>query len=925
MKTVWILTPLVLTCHLFLSGCGEGKLSSDEYLSRAETSITERDYKAAIIELKNALSENRTNPEARFLLGKVYNELEDGASAEKELLLSQKQGVIDESVIPQLARALLLQEKFQDVLDLNAPFQGWAPKAKSSFLTSRGLALLSLGRNSEALQAIDNALGFEKDATYALLAKTRIKEVEGNLEEARTHLDRIFQLDDEYGHAWSLLGDIERYAGNLKEAEDAYSRAIEFRSVAYQDILSRSLVRIGLQKLDEAEKDINTLAALVKNHPDVSYAQGLLYFYKNVYGDAQLAFEKVLSVDGNYLPALLYAGASHYLQGNKESAESYLARFVANNPHYLPASRLLALIKLEKKDYGAAEQLIKEASAGEDLDEFTMTILANALMGQNKVPEGLGYLQNLASLQPDSAQIRKNLGLGLLRKGDTEAAVSELEIANKLDPNMRQAGVRIVLIHLANKQFDKALDAALSYKDRNQNAEGHLLLGGVYMARNEVEKATDEFAKTVELDPGNTSANSALAVIAIQSKDLEKAKGYYLNTLEKHPGHLGTLVNLAMVNSIQGNIDAMKSNLSTAIESNPEALEPRLILGQVYLRERNTEKTVDLLSGFKEKSQSNLQFLTILAEAEVKTGKWPEAKRTLSRIVELAPGSAAWRFQLAKANAQLGSKEDYRNELQKTLETAPDHLEARMALTDLLLREGNKDAAREHVRILKERSDNSSNVLVLEGRLEELSGNKESAARAYQEAFDKAKNNINLLIVSNYKWKNGERSEAVEMLETWLKEYPNDDLTWLELANRYLSLEKLGEAESAYRQVIKTFPNNVMSLNNLSFLLLEKNPAESLSFAKQASDLAPQSPELKDTLALALMHSGDVTQARKVIEKVVSMRPENSTYRYHQAMILQKAGDRDEALSVLQPLVEQENEFPEKAAALALYREISEK
>lgn len=73
------------------------------------------------------------------------------------------------------------------------------------------------------------------------------------------------------------------------------------------------------------------------------------------------------------------------------------------------------------------------------------------------------------------------------------------------------------------------------------------------------------------------------------------------------------------------------------------------------------------------------------------------------------------------------------------------------------------------------------------------------------------------------------------------------------------------------------------------------------------------------------MHSGDVTQARKVIEKVVSMRPENSTYRYHQAMILQKAGDRDEALSVLQPLVEQENEFPEKAAALALYREISEK
>ena len=114
-----------------------------------------------------------------------------------------------------------------------------------------------------------------------------------------------------------------------------------------------------------------------------------------------------------------------------------------------------------------------------------------------------------------------------------------------------------------------------------------------------------------------------------------------------------------------------------------------------------------------------------------------------------------------------------------------------------------------------------------------------------------------------------------------------------------------------------------MALNNLSFLLQETDPEESLQLAKQASSLAPQSAELKDTLAMALLKSGDLAQARKVMDKVLSMRPDNPTFRYHKAMILDKSGEREAAASLLKELVEAEIVFPAREEARALYRNIS--
>ena len=71
---------------LALAACG-GSDSVEEHLARASQFIAASEYKAAVIELKNALQKDQQSAEARWLLGKVYLESGDALSAEKELFM----------------------------------------------------------------------------------------------------------------------------------------------------------------------------------------------------------------------------------------------------------------------------------------------------------------------------------------------------------------------------------------------------------------------------------------------------------------------------------------------------------------------------------------------------------------------------------------------------------------------------------------------------------------------------------------------------------------------------------------------------------------------------------------------------------------------------------------------------------------------
>ena len=87
-------------------------------------------------------------------------------------------------------------------------------------------------------------------------------------------------------------------------------------------------------------------------------------------------------------------------------------------------------------------------------------------------------------------------------------------------------------------------------------------------------------------------------------------------------------------------------------------------------------------------------------------------------------------------------------------------------------------------------------------------------------------------------------------------------------------------------------PGNLTALNNLAWNLRRENPAEALKYIRRAWELAPNLPELLDTLAVIEFYNGQHVSAQRNIRLALEARPNNPTMRYHDAMIAVALGVR---------------------------------
>ncbi|RPI11855.1 MAG: tetratricopeptide repeat protein, partial [Acidobacteriales bacterium] len=145
-----LLLTLILGASL-LTACGAN--DSAALLTEARAMIAAGDYKAAAIQLKNALTQDENNAEARFELGKLYLEQFDLASAEKEFRRAREAGYKADAVNPMIARTLLGQREFERVLnELPAPVEA-GPEA-ATLLALRATAELGLQRKEDARKTV---------------------------------------------------------------------------------------------------------------------------------------------------------------------------------------------------------------------------------------------------------------------------------------------------------------------------------------------------------------------------------------------------------------------------------------------------------------------------------------------------------------------------------------------------------------------------------------------------------------------------------------------------------------------------------------------------------------------------------------------------------------------------------------------------
>jgi len=131
------------------------------------------------------------------------------------------------------------------------------------------------------------------------------------------------------------------------------------------------------------------------------------------------------------------------------------------------------------------------------------------------------------------------------------------------------------------------------------------------------------------------------------------------------------------------------------------------------------------------------------------------------------------------------------------------------------------------------------------------------------------------------------------------------------------------DAEKAYRQLLEIFPEDLATMNDLAWLLVRdmQQPRQAREVARQAARLAPDLPEVLDTLGYIELQLGVLEEARQTLERSVTIRASGPNHLYL-AMVEQKAGNMMLADQLIQRAIsmldsQRDQELLEQARSLA--------
>lgn len=898
--------------------------TSEDHTANAEQFLAKGEYRAAMIELKNALQKDGESARARWLLGELQLNLGDAAAAEKELSRAASLGWPASETTPKLARAMLAMGKYEEVLELDAT--DLEPGARASVLAAQSLSKLAEGDTEAATRLSERALQEAPENIDAQLAQARLMLLDGRLKQSLAASELILVNHPKSQRAWSLKADALVEKNELTEAISAYDQAIKLPSANISERLKRGLVHMRLQDTAAAQEDADALLKIAPQYPGSHYLQGLIHFQNKDYGKSIESLTQIDTTFGAFPMALFYLGNAHFLENNLDQAALSAGRFVNTNPGNVAGRKLLATIHLQQGKLESVQELLQPVIDHIPDDVGALNLMANALIRSGETDQGITMLETIARLQPDSPAAQVRLGAGLLMGGEEGKAQQHIETALALDPEFQQADILLVMNHMQSGDLESAINAAKAYQKRQPDEiTPHNLLGRVYLVENRPEEAREAFRIALELDAGDPSANHQLAQIALQEDDTATARAHYETTLKHYPELLAAQLQLASLDLQQGNEDEMVSRLEQAIATHPTQLEPRLVLARYYLDKGKPAQVTPTFTGLDDIRMKSPQVLQLTALAQLAQSQHSDALYTFDELVDATPESANFHYLLGVAAAGTGDEKRAEAAWRRALELEEDFPPAMLALARAELeRDENEDEHSEYVEKLIALAPDSPEVLQLAAATAERQGDLKAAVGFASAAFETAPSSRTVSMLSVFMTAVGQKSAARQLLENWLEENPEDVTVRMVLANDQQISNDVKGAMQQYDEVLRLNPENPIALNNMAWYLQDEDLDKALDYARKAHSLAPESPEMLDTLGVLEHRNGDSRRGARYIERALALAPDNPSILYHSAMIQAEMGKKQEALATLRHLMAlQKNAYPEQKDAESLLKRLT--
>jgi tetratricopeptide (TPR) repeat protein len=257
---------------------------------------------------------------------------------------------------------------------------------------------------------------------------------------------------------------------------------------------------------------------------------------------------------------------------------------------------------------------------------------------------------------------------------------------------------------------------------------------------------------------------------------------------------------------------------------------------------------------------------------------------------------------MAQVLLQQGNAEEASRHLRATLRANPSHVGGHVLLGRYLDQKGQPEQALAEYEAALRVNPNQPEVKLQLGVLYVKSGRLPDALRVARELEQSAPASPTpLLLKGTVLLAQRNLQGAVDAFNAALKLKPDLLDAYRGLGQAYQDMGQVDRAEASYRQALAISDKDLVSLNNLAWVLAElrKKPDEALPLAIKAEQLAPQSADVLDTLGWVQYRRGAYADAEKSLSRAVERAAGNGTIQYHLGMTYARLGRKADAVSAL--------------------------
>jgi tetratricopeptide (TPR) repeat protein len=278
---------------------------------------------------------------------------------------------------------------------------------------------------------------------------------------------------------------------------------------------------------------------------------------------------------------------------------------------FIPALMLVAVIGAFQLEQAGASPLGHRVARYGCLALLAATVLFNALAGleahaeanyyvgnflvrQGQAPQAIPYLEKALAIEPESADFHAGLGTAYYQEKQTDAAVSQYQMAFQIQPDFQEALAahnNLAYGLLKQGRINDAIDQFQQVLKINPDqAEAHNALGDCYFQSGRMNEALAEYGKAASLQPDFALAQNNFGFTLFQTGHAREAIAHFQKALEIAPNDADVCNNLGCCFLQTGALDSAIVQFQKAIEIQPRFAQAYHNLGDAFQRKGMTNQ-----------------------------------------------------------------------------------------------------------------------------------------------------------------------------------------------------------------------------------------------------------------------------------------------------------------------------------------------